>query len=94
LVHLLKVRLHRLLLPQKLGFQAYSKHLVPEPVVFKYPVKQPSVAALLKLVRVALILKEVPAFLPVAVIILETMKQNVWHSVLAIFIRIKKEKAF
>jgi hypothetical protein len=48
--------------------------------------------ALLKLVCVALILKEVPAFLPIAVIILETIKQNVWHNVLTIFVRTKKEE--
>ena len=28
-VHLVKVRMYRLLLPLRLGFRAYSKHLVP-----------------------------------------------------------------
>jgi hypothetical protein len=61
LVYLIKVCLARLLLPLKLGFWAYSKHLVSQPIVLKYSVKQPCVAALLKLVCVTLALKEVPA---------------------------------
>jgi hypothetical protein len=56
------------------GFWAYINHLIPQPIVLKYPVKQPSVAALLKLFRVALIFQEVPAFLRVAVVILEAIE--------------------
>jgi hypothetical protein len=61
-VYLDKVRLYRLLLPLQLGFRAHIKHLVSQPVVLKYPVKHLSVAALLKLICVALVLKTVPAF--------------------------------
>jgi hypothetical protein len=74
LVHLLKVRLHYLFLPPKLRFCAYIKQFVPKPVVLKYSVKQLSIAALLELVYVALIFQEIPAFLPIVVIILEAIE--------------------
>jgi hypothetical protein len=76
LVHLLKVRLHCLLLPPKLGFWAHINHLVPQPVVLKYSVKQPSDAALMKLVCIALILEEIPTFLPAAVIIVKSIEMD------------------
>jgi hypothetical protein len=94
LVHLVKVHLDRLLLPLKLGFWAYSKHLVSQPVVLKYPIKQPSVAALLKLVRVALVLKEVPALLLVAVVVLEAIKQDWRHYIVASFVRMEEKQPF
>jgi hypothetical protein len=75
-VHLIEVRLYSLLLPVKLQFRAPSKHLVSQPIVLKYPVKQPSLAALLKLVRVTLVLKEVPTLLLVAVVVLEAVEKD------------------
>jgi hypothetical protein len=93
-VHFVKVRLYRLLLLLKLRFRAYSKHLVPQLVVLKYPVKQPSVAALLKLVRVALVFKEVPALLLVAVVVLEAIQEDLRHYVVASFIRMEDKQAF
>jgi hypothetical protein len=94
LVHLVKVRLHRLLLPLKLGFWAPSKHLVPQPVVLKYSVKQPSVAALLKLVCVVLVLKEVPALLLAAVVISEAIGKELWHYIFASFVGKEEKQAF
>jgi hypothetical protein len=93
-IHLVKVRLDRLFLPLKLRFWAYSKHLVPKPVVLKYPVKQPSLAALLKLVRVALVLKEVPALLLIAVVVLEAVEADLRHDIVATFVRIEEKQAF
>jgi hypothetical protein len=78
----------------KLRFRAYSKHLVSQPIVLKYLVKQPSLAALLKLFRVALVLKEVPALLLVAVVVLEAMQEDLRHYIFASFSRMEEKQAF
>jgi hypothetical protein len=93
-IHFVKVRLYRLLLPLQLGFQAHGKHLISQPVVLKYPVKQPSVAALLKLVCVALVLKEVPALLLIAVAVLDAVEEDIQQFFIASFVRIEEKQAF
>jgi hypothetical protein len=92
-VHLVKVRLRRLLLPVKLRFRAHSKHLVSQPIVLKYSIKQPSLAALLKLVRVAVVLKEVPAFFFVVVVVLEAIQSDLRYYIVASFIRMEEKQA-
>jgi hypothetical protein len=93
-VNLVKVCLDRLLLPLKLRFWAYRKYLIPQPLVLKNPIKQLSVAALLKLLRVALVLKEVPVLLLIAVVILKAVEEDLRHDIVASFFRIQEKQPF
>jgi hypothetical protein len=63
-------------------------------LVLKYSVKQLFIAALLKLVYIALVLKEVLALFLVAVVVLELVEEDLRYYIVASFVRIEEKQAF